>query len=294
LAIIALSTEFKMILAGQDLTGGPGPVASITDKAKAEPPADLISNSSLVKLATERNAHLEAQLNWTFGGKTQRGWQLYLPLICQLIGSSGDAQSSDFALSLLRWQESLGLNPTGVLDHGTWSLMISMWQSQRTKGAVLAPAEQLLQAPASDFYHPSRPPELRQVERQTYAAYKQMVAAAAADPALGLAVTAEGDLAPSERFLKIISAFRSPEYQAQLRKQSPRAGRAALAVSSPHFTGRALDLYVGGEPVITRDDNRALQTRTRVYQWLVKHAEKFGFYPYFYEPWHWEYRPAQP
>ena len=23
--------------------------------------------------------------------------------------------------------------------------------------------------------------------------------------------------------------------------------------------------------------------------WLVQNADKFGFRPYFYEPWHWEY-----
>jgi LAS superfamily LD-carboxypeptidase LdcB len=25
------------------------------------------------------------------------------------------------------------------------------------------------------------------------------------------------------------------------------------------------------------------------YRWLVRNAERFGFCPYFYEPWHWEY-----
>ena len=60
-------------------------------------------------------------------------------------------------------------------------------------------------------------------------------------------------------------------------------------MNSPHFTGRAIDLYVGGEPVDTRDPNRALQVETPVYQWLVRNAERFGFRPYCYEPWHWEY-----
>jgi zinc D-Ala-D-Ala carboxypeptidase len=92
--------------------------------------------------------------------------------------------------------------------------------------------------------------------------------------------------AKAGNWLKIISAFRSPVYQTQLRRQSPGSGRAGLAVNSPHFTGRALDLYVGGEPVSTDDRNRAIQVNTKVYQWLVKNAERFGFYPYFYEPWH--------
>ncbi|HZH32789.1 MAG TPA: hypothetical protein VEY11_18625 [Pyrinomonadaceae bacterium] len=25
------------------------------------------------------------------------------------------------------------------------------------------------------------------------------------------------------------------------------------------------------------------------YRWPVRNAERFGFRPYFYEPWHWEY-----
>lgn len=126
------------------------------------------------------------------------------------------------------------------------------------------------------------------MERETYKAYKRMVAAAVADRSLRLNASG-GHLAASEKFLKIVSAFRSREYQDQLRKQSPQSGRAGLAVNSPHFTGRALDLYVGGEPVSTKDKNRALQTQTLVYRWLVQNAARFGFQPYFYEPWHWEY-----
>jgi len=41
--------------------------------------------------------------------------------------------------------------------------------------------------------------------------------------------------------------------------------------------------------VSTADANRAVQVQTRVYLWLVRNAERFGFRPYFYEPWHWEY-----
>ena len=116
-----------------------------------------------------------------------------------------------------------------------------------------------------------------------------MLDAAIADPSLNLAHTATGELLPSEKYFKVISAFRSREYQDELRRKSPYAGSAGLAVNSPHFTGRALDLYVGGDPVDTRDANRAIQVKTPAYRWLVRNAERFGFRPYFYEPWHWEY-----
>jgi zinc D-Ala-D-Ala carboxypeptidase len=116
-----------------------------------------------------------------------------------------------------------------------------------------------------------------------------MIAAAIADPALNLANTAPAQLAAKEKYFKIISSFRSHEYQDELRRRSPNAGSAGLAVNSPHFTGRALDIYVGGDPVDTKDSNRAIQVNTPAYRWLVRNAERFGFRPYFYEPWHWEY-----
>jgi LAS superfamily LD-carboxypeptidase LdcB len=168
--------------------------------------------------------------------------------------------------------------------------MIETWQSRRLKDRAYASPDQLVTVSGAEFYDPSRPEELRQVERTTYAAYRRMLAAAAADKSLGLQLDASGDLAETEKFFKIVSAFRPREYQERLRKEQPTAGRAALAVNSPHFTGRALDLYVGGyDPVSTKDDNRALQTQTKAYKWLVANAERFGFRPYYFEPWHWEY-----
>ena len=149
------------------------------------------------------------------------------------------------------------------------------------KSRTPADPSELMVAPPSDFYDPGRAEELRQVERNTYAAYKEMIAAAMADPSLNLKST--------DKFLKIISSYRTRDYQDRLREQSPNSGRAGLAVNSPHFTGRALDIYVGGSPVDTADANRAIQVNTRAYQWLVRNAERFGFRPYFYEPWHWEY-----
>ena len=169
--------------------------------------------------------------------------------------------------------------------------MISAFQAHRIKDRAAPPPDQLVTGSPEDFYDPSRPEDLRRVERQTYAAYKRLVAAAVADSSLKLAIRRNGELAPSEKRLKIISAFRSQEHQERLRKQEPTAGRAGLARQSPHLTGRTLDLYVGGEPVETKDQNRLLQTSTPIYRWLVRHADKFGFHPYFYEPWHWEYIP---
>lgn len=260
------------------LTSMPGPLASRAQSKGSSPFAE----------AAKRNASLNTSLVWTFGSKQQHGWYLYTPLIKQLIDTKQDSASVQFARAVARWQAKAALQPSGVIDEETLYAMIKAWQDSRLKDRTPAEPDQLVTAPISDFYDPTRAEELRQVERRTYAAYKRLVAAAVADRSLGLDHKGS-ELASGEKYLKIISAFRSREYQEKLRRESPNSGTAGLAVNSPHFTGRALDLYVGGEPVDTRDSNRALQVQTRVYLWLVRNAGRFGFRPYCYEPWHWEY-----
>lgn len=249
-----------------------------------------VSTSSSFATAATTNVTLRNDLAWTFGGKQQRGWYLYDLLIGKTLNSTHEPTTSDFAASIASWQKKRGITADGILDEDALMAMISQWQGNRLKNRTPATPDQLMTAPPSDFYDSSRAAELRQVESKTYAAYKEMIAAAIADPKLKLAHTSSDQLAPAEQYFKIVSAFRSREYQENLRKKSPNAGSAGLAVNnSPHFTGRALDLYVGGDPVDTKDSNRAIQVNTPAYRWLVENAERFGFRPYFYEPWHWEY-----
>jgi len=239
------------------------------------------TSSNAFSAAATQNAVLRNEVNWSFGGKQQRGWYLYDLLIGKTLDTPHDPVTNDFAASLAKWQKKRGLRSDGLLDEASLMKLVSHWQSDRLKNRAPATPDQLVLVPASDFYDPGRATELRQVERNTYEAYKEMIAAAHADPSLNLKAT--------DKYFKIISAFRSAEYQEQLRQKSPNAGRAGLAVNSPHFTGRALDIYVGGSPVDTKDSNRAIQVNTPAYRWLVRNAERFGFRPYFYEPWHWEY-----
>ena len=239
--------------------------------------------------AATQNAMLRNELIWTFGNKQQRGWYLYDALIGQTLNVGFDASSPDFASTIAGWQKQKALSANGVLDENSWMALVGQWQNNRLKDKTPATPDQLMTVSASEWFDPERLEENRQVEKQTYAAYRQMVAAAIADPSLKLAHTSPNDLAPTEKFFKIISGYRSAEYQEKLRRQSPNAGSAGLATHSPHFTGRALDLYVGGDPVDTKDANRAIQVNTPAYKWLVRNAERFGFRPYFYEPWHWEY-----
>jgi len=230
--------------------------------------------------AATTNVTLRNDLAWTFGGKQQRGWYLYDLLIGRTLDTKHDPITTDFAASVASWQKRRGIRADGILDQEALMAMVSQWQGNRLKNRAAATPDQLLTAPPSDFYDPSRAEELRQVERSTYAAYREMLAAA----------TDDLKLAHTSSYLKIVSSYRSREYQENLRRKSPNAGSAGLAVNnSPHFTGRALDLYVGGDPVDTKDANRAIQVNTPTYRWLVQNAERFGFRPYFYEPWHWEY-----
>src|SRR5215468_2880582 len=73
--------------------------------------------------ASEQNAKLKLELNWTFGAKPQRGWYLYTPLIQRLLNSGAAPETNSFAQALADWQRSAGLASTGVLDQETWLKM---------------------------------------------------------------------------------------------------------------------------------------------------------------------------
>ena len=249
--------------------------------------AGPLTGAAIVANPDDVNEKLSDNLEWAFGGKTQKGWKLYLPLITSLLTSDSQTESRDFSKALAEWQRRSGLQATGILDQTSWMKMVGYWQSRRS-GDHTVPSAGLVTVPSESFFDSTRPAELRQVEAATYAAYQRMAAAAIKE--LGLDKSPQGSEAVN--YFKIISAFRSPEYQRMLRAQSPGSGRAGLAVNSPHFTGKALDIYVGGEPVSTRDQNRQVQTNSVAYRWLVRNAARFGFIPYFYEPWHWEYNPT--
>ena len=268
---------------GQSRTTRRNPPVKPTVLTSATTPKPASTSSA----AAAQNQVLRNELSWTFGGKQQRGWYLYDDLLAKTLDTKDDPITGDFADAVTKWQKKRGLGTSGILDENSWMAMVSQWQGNRLKNRTSATPDQLVTASPSDFYDPSRAAELRQVERTTYEAYRKMLAAAIED--LKLSHTPSGELAPNEKYFKIISAFRSREYQDELRRKSPNSGSAGLAVNSPHFTGKALDLYVGGDPVDTKDANRAVQVNTRAYKWLVRNADKFGFRPYFYEPWHWEY-----
>ena len=104
--------------------------------------------------------------------------------------------------------------------------------------------------------------------------------------------------------LKIASAYRASSRQVELIQKKLDAGIGIddiLQVLAPpgcseHHTGRAVDIFTPGGPVVTEE----FET-TAAFAWLSQHAGEFGFtlsfprdnqYGYVYEPWHWCFAPT--
>lgn len=79
------------------------------------------------------------------------------------------------------------------------------------------------------------------------------------------------------------------QYEAVLVKKfgSVKEGRRWLAFDSPHETGLAIDIGVGG--LWPSRSTAAAQKKQPLHAWLVAHAHEFGWHPYKVEPWHWEH-----
>src|SRR4030095_14791305 len=101
--------------------------------------------------AAAQNALLRSALPWSYGGKPQRGWQIYARLISALIGTEREPDHPEFAEALARWQAAQGLIPHGVLETETWSLMVEIWQSRRRYDYAYPPPSQLVTVPSSEF-----------------------------------------------------------------------------------------------------------------------------------------------
>jgi hypothetical protein len=222
-------------------------------------------------------------------GKPERGWRIYAPQVAASVATPCAHDSKRFAADLARWQAARRLPATGALDTRTLAAMKAAWQRARPfvgqtgRGACPAAAREadLADIAPREGWHGKK----GKLDRRALAALRRMVAAArAADPRI----------ARDRRMLTIVSAYRSPAYDAA-RCAGGRCNGIAKARCSAHRTGTAVDLYVGAapgySPVATDDANRLHQSKTPAYRWLVKNARRFGFVNYVYEPWHWEWVP---
>lgn len=236
--------------------------------------------------AAFQNARTLHSLSWAPFRRPERGWETYAALIGAEIGTLCSPTSPGYASALSRWQRARGLESTGELNEATFLFMKGVWQAERPfvrrGGGCPNP-------PNEAFLISGRPGEGYggkhvQLLPGAFDAYRRMVADARREVP---------SLRNDPRWLTIFSAYRSPAYDAARCARDQNCNGITRARCSPHRTGRAMDIYVGQAPGYgpdsTADPNRLVMSRTPAYRWLVANAHRYGFVPYAFEPWHWEW-----
>lgn len=236
------------------------------------------------------NAQSLTGLEWAPFGPAEYGWEPYLPLIQRELDTNCFPGSEAFSRKLAAFQAYRALPASGVFDDATFQVLRGLWQERRP--FIMA---RVREEPCPD------PPPLwqlsyidgseeqadrlnRLVRRDVLDAYRQMVVAARAEVP---------EIAADPELLQIFSGFRDPEADAARCAQSGNCDGLRRAVCSAHRTGTAIDVYVGRAPGMgvdnTSAESRRWMVRGSAYRWMVKNAGRFGFTPYVYEPWHWEW-----
>ena len=268
--------------AGDVRPSAPAPPAAV-----APATADCEGPSALAGAALDNALSLN-QRDWAPWGRPERGWEIYLPLIAQEIGSSCTPTSRGFAAALARWQAARGLEADGRLAPPTFEAMRVAWLRRRPFVAALAkgqcppaPDEATLAAARPDEGYSGKAVSLRPA---ALAAYRALVEAARRE---------NPELAADRRLLTIFSGYRAPAADEARCDLEQSCGTLTRARCSAHRTGLAVDLFLGAapgsRPESSDDANRLFQSRSAAYRWLVGNAARFGFVNYPFEPWHWEW-----
>jgi hypothetical protein len=238
------------------------------------------------------NAVSVYSLEWSPFGQPEMGWETYAPLMQKELRTGCAPGTPDFAAALAAFQGRYALTPTGVFDQPTFSVLKGVLQERRPFVMARTRDECPEPPPLNQLGYLSPEEEhadrlTRLLRRDALEAYRAMAAAARRDVP---AIAADPEL------LQIFSGFRDPEADAARCAAQSNCDGVRRAVCSAHRTGAAVDLYVGhldGLGVDSTDPaSRLFMTRGPTYRWLVAHAARFGFVPYLYEPWHWEYVPG--
>ena len=239
--------------------------------------------------AAQANAISLRTLEWSPFGASEMGWETYLPLLQQVIGSPCDPASAGFAETLAAFQQRYNLTATGQFDQATFTVLRGLLQERRPFVMARVRGECPEPPPVRELVYLDPHEEhaeriTRMLRRDVLAAYRQMVAAAREEVP---------EIAANPELLKIFSGFRDPEADAARCATERNCDGVRRAVCSPHRTGTAVDLYVGHMPGMGVDSTRPLSrqymAQTAAYRWLVANAGRFGFTPYLFEPWHWEF-----
>jgi hypothetical protein len=238
--------------------------------------------------AAHANAGSLHNLSWSPFGRGETGWETYAPLIAREIHTSCDPDTPAFAQAFAAWQTAHGLAADGVMSAAAFDRMKGEVQLRRPfvrlsakRVCPNAPPSSALAAASQQEGYSGKAIQLRPGALD---AYRRMAAAARAD---------DPAIAADPRNLTIFSGFRSPADDAARCVREHNCNGVVRATCSAHRTGLAMDLYVGQAPGFgpdsSADANRLFMSRQPAYRWLVANADRFGFVPYPFEPWHWEW-----
>ena len=237
--------------------------------------------------AAHENRESLRQLVFAPFGRTETGWEFYEPLIAHEIGARCEAGTPDFASDLAAWQWARGLDQTGQMDGVTFAAMKAAWQGRRPfltvsrHGCPAAPPEASLAVVPADESYGGKTLLLRPA---ALAAFGRMREAARAEA---------WEVHSDSRLMTLFSAYRSPQSDAARCLRDGNCQGVVRATCSAHLTGLAIDLYLGAAPGFgpdsSHDANRLYISRGPAYRWMVANARRFGFVPYAFEPWHWEW-----
>jgi zinc D-Ala-D-Ala carboxypeptidase len=270
----------------------PPSITSFTPTPSPPPAVAGACNGGPAAAARANAAPLQS-LAWAPFRRPETGWATYAPLVGREIRSSCAPDTPGFAAALATWEAGQNLPADGMMSPAVFDRLRDVIEMRRpferlsAQGVCPDPpvASALAQATKAEGYA-GKPVELRP---GALAAYRRMADAARRD---------EPAIAADPRNLTIFSGFRSPAADTERCALEQNCAGLVRTTCSAHRTGLAVDLYVGQAPGFgpdsSADANRRFMSRTPVYRWLVANADRFGFVPYPFEPWHWEWTGEAP
>lgn len=233
----------------------------------------------------ERTLHT---LDWEPFGR-EIGWETYVPLTQQELGTHCDAGTPEFARRLAEFQARYGLLSDGRFGPATFEVLKGLWQERRPFVMARVRGE-CPRAPERhelaefDYTEESVRRPGRMAHAVVIAAFRRMVSDARRE---------DPEIAADPDLLTVYSTYRHPDIDGVRCEDQQNCDGLRRASCSAHRTGWALDINVGHAPDHGIDStnayNRLWQTRGPAYRWLVRNARRYGFVNYVYEPWHWEY-----
>jgi hypothetical protein len=256
------------------------------------PPPPCVDAPAYAAAAAENAASLHTLAFAPFR-RPETGWDIYEPLVAHEIGTSCTPDRSGFAAALAQFQARFHLPADGRMTAPTFDVFKGVWQERRP--FVMAtlhgqcpdhPDQLSLVVP---HRRESYGDKLIQLRRGALDAYRRMVAAARREVP---------EVAANPQTFQIYSGYRSPDMDDWRCQTENNCQGVVRAKCSAHRTALAMDIALPPAPGLRVDDssdpNRRAMTQSAAYHWLVRNAGRFGFVPYAFEPWHWEWTGEAP